>query len=210
MILYAVVRPFVIGLCRVLFRVRVRGLENIPPAGAYVLAPTHRSILDTPFLGFVTRRRIRFMAKKEIFATAFGDKLFRALGGIPVDRGSVLARSAVVACEAVLAAGEPTAVFPEGTRRHGAEITDLFDGASYLAVKLGVPLVPVGIGGSEEILAKGKVIPRLRRVAVVVGPAILPPPGVTTRQRSEIHGLTEHLRGELQRLFDEACAIAAG
>ena len=60
-------------------------------------------------------------------------------------------------------------MFPEGTRRHGREVSDLFDGTAYLAVKLGVPILPVGIGGSEEILASGKKLPRFHKVAVVVG-----------------------------------------
>ena len=60
-------------------------------------------------------------------------------------------------------------MFPEGTRRSGPEIGELFAGAAFLAVKLGVPIVPVGIGGSEHILPKGKVFPRIHRVAVSVG-----------------------------------------
>jgi 1-acyl-sn-glycerol-3-phosphate acyltransferase len=106
-----------------------------------------------------------------------------------------------------LAAGEPVAVFPEGTRRNGREVNDLFDGTAYLAVKLGVPILPVGIGGSEEILASGKKLPRLRRVAVVVGPPIFPPPDATTRKRSDLAAITAELQVELQQLFDAAMAI---
>ncbi len=96
------------------------------------------------------------------------------------------------------------ALFPEGTRRHGSAVADLFDGTAYLAVKLGVPIVPVGIGGSEEILASGKKLPRLKKVALVVGPPIEPPPGATTRKRSDLVAITSELEVELQRLFDRA------
>jgi 1-acyl-sn-glycerol-3-phosphate acyltransferase len=204
MTFYRFARTVVLALCRVLFRVKVRGTEHVPATGAYILAPTHRSNLDTPFAAFVTTRPIRFMAKRELFAHPLGAKLFLALGGIPVERGSPSSRTALKALQAALEAGEPVAMFPEGTRRRGREVTDLFDGTAYLAVKLGVPIVPVGIGGSEEILASGKKLPRLKRVALVVGPPIEPPPGATTRKRGDLVALTAELQVELQRLFDEA------
>jgi 1-acyl-sn-glycerol-3-phosphate acyltransferase len=204
MTFYRFARTVVLGLCRILFRVKVTGKEHVPTTGAYILAPTHRSNLDTPFAAFVTTRQIRFMAKQELFQHPLGAKLFLALGGIPVERGSPSSRTALKALQAALQAGEPVAMFPEGTRRRGREVTDLFDGTAYLAVKLGVPIVPVGIGGSEEILASGKKLPRLKRVAVVVGPPIAPAPGSTTRKRGDLVAITTELQVELQRLFDQA------
>jgi 1-acyl-sn-glycerol-3-phosphate acyltransferase len=204
---YRFARAVVLSLCKVVFRVKVRGTENVPRSGAYIVAPTHRSNLDTPFAAFVTTRRIRFMAKQELFRHPVGDKLFTALGGVSVERGSPSSRAALKAIQAALADGEPVAVFPEGTRRHGREVTDLFDGTAYLAVKLGVPIVPVGIGGSEEILASGKKLPRLRRVGVVVGPPIVASPDATTRTRSDLAAITAELQEELQRLFDEAMEL---
>jgi 1-acyl-sn-glycerol-3-phosphate acyltransferase len=207
-ILHRIVRPIVLGLCKILFRVRVVGKEHVPSSGAYILAPTHRSNLDTPFTAFVTPRRVRFIAKRELFEHPLGAKVFTTLGGVPVDRGSASARSALKAVQSALEAGEPACVFPEGTRRHGLEITDLFDGAAYLAVKLRVPIVPIGIGGSEQILASGKKLPKLHRVAVVVGPPIDPPSGATTRRRGDLAALTGQLQLELQKLFDEAMELA--
>jgi 1-acyl-sn-glycerol-3-phosphate acyltransferase len=207
-IFYRFARFVVGGLCRVVFRVQVRGAENVPATGACILAPSHRSNLDTPFLALVTKRRIRFMAKQELFQHAWSAKLFGALGGVPVERGSATARSALKAIRAALEAGEPAAVFPEGTRRRGPEIAELFDGAAYLAVKLGVPIVPVGIGGSEVILASGQKLPKLHRVALVVGRPIVPPEGATTRKRSDLVALTAELQAALQPLFDEAQQLA--
>jgi 1-acyl-sn-glycerol-3-phosphate acyltransferase len=195
-------------LCRVLFRVRIVGREHVPPTGPYILAPTHRSNLDTPFAAFVTTRRIRFMAKKEMFQKPIWAKFFTALGGVPVDRGSPSSRAALKATRGALEGGEPVAIFPEGTRRHGREVADLFDGTAYLAVKLGVPIVPVGIGGSEEILASGKKVPKLRRVVVVVGQPVQPPAGATTRKRGDLAAITAQLQIELQKLFDEAMELA--
>ena len=88
MTFYRVARVIVLSLCRVLFRVRIRGLEHVPASGSYIIAPTHRSLLDIPFAAFVTRRRIRFMAKEELFAKPWLARLLTALGGFPVSRGS--------------------------------------------------------------------------------------------------------------------------
>lgn len=206
--LYGFARGLLHGISKVLFRIRIHGVEHVPATGAFIVAPSHRSYLDTPFVSFVTRRQIRFMAKEELFESSFGNKLFTALGGIPVKRHSPSARSAMKAVQAALASGAPAAVFPEGTRRHGPTIAPLFDGAAYLAVKLGVPIVPVGIGGSEEILASGKKLPKLHRVAVHVGEPILPPVDGSTRKRSDLVALSDELMKSLQSLFDAARAEA--
>jgi 1-acyl-sn-glycerol-3-phosphate acyltransferase len=205
---YAFVRGVVYGICKVLFRVRISGQQQVPTTGAFIVAPSHRSYFDTPFVSFITRRRIRFMAKEELFASSFGARLFTALGGIPVTRGSASARTAVKAVQRALEAGEPAAVFPEGTRRHGPDIGQLYDGTAYLAVKLGVPIVPVGIGGSEEILASGKKLPRLHRVSVKVGAPIVPPADASTRHRADLVAISDELMKSLQSLFDEARAEA--
>ncbi|MEY4251507.1 MAG: hypothetical protein RL691_388, partial [Actinomycetota bacterium] len=71
--------------------------------------------------------------------------MLSALGAFPVTRGSA-DREALKRCIAVLEAGEPLVLFPEGTRQSGPIVQPLFDGAAYVAVKAGVPIIPVGIG----------------------------------------------------------------
>lgn len=208
MMFYLFVRAVVLTVCKGLFRVRVRGKEKVPPTGAYVIAPSHRSLLDTPFSTFLTKRRVFFLAKKEIFEKRWMAKVFLALGGIPVDRGEA-DRKALRACSAALESGEPVAVFPEGTRHHGPEIKELFDGAAWLAAKARVPIVPVGIGGSEEILSKGKIVPRIHRVAMVVGDPIPPPDDTGPVRRAEVSAITKRLHVALQEVFDEAQAMVA-
>jgi 1-acyl-sn-glycerol-3-phosphate acyltransferase len=204
---YRFSRAVVLSVCKVVFRVRVVGRENVPKTGAYIVAPSHRSILDVPFSAFITKRTIRFLAKDELFANPFGERLFTALGAVRVERGTA-DRAALRALEAELARGEPVAVFPEGTREAGPRLGDLFDGAAYLAVKLGVPIVPVGVGGSEHILPKGKFFPRPHRVAVVVGKPIVPPKLEGRARRAASTKLTAELGAELQRVFTEALQIA--
>ncbi len=206
-VLYGVARSLVVAVCAVLWRPRVLHRDRIPAAGAYVLAPSHRSILDTPFLAFVTRRRIRFMGKAELWKHGWSARLLSALGGFPVERG-VPDRAALRSALAAVEGGEPLAVFPEGTRRSGPMIDDLHDGVAYVAARGRVPIVPVGIGGSEEILARGRKIPKLRRVVLVVGDPIAPPEREGPVRRGDVAALTETLRASLQVLFDEAEGVA--
>jgi 1-acyl-sn-glycerol-3-phosphate acyltransferase len=207
MTFYQFARAIVLGLCSLAFRVRVVGTEHVPASGAYIVAPTHRSGFDVPFAAYITKRTVRFLAKEELFGNWFSDRLFTALGAIEVERGAA-DRGALRALEAALREGSPVALFPEGTRGSGREIGPLFDGAAYLAVKLGVPIVPVGVGGSEQILAKGKKLPRLHRVAVVVGKPLMPPEREGRARRTAAARLTEDLATELQECFDEATRLA--
>lgn len=164
--------------------------------------------MDIPFATYSTNRRIRFMAKQELFKKPMLAKLLTGLGGFPVDRGGA-DRAALRTAQACIEAGEPTAVFPEGTRVAGPMLGDLFDGAAYLSIKTGVPILPVAIGGSEQILASGHVLPKLKRVAVVIGAPIFPPAregGVV--KRSSVAAMTAQLQTSLQALFDEAMEIA--
>jgi 1-acyl-sn-glycerol-3-phosphate acyltransferase len=204
---YRFARAVVISVLKVVFRVRVVGREHVPRSGAYIVAPTHRSILDVPFTAFITTRTIRFLAKEELFSTSFGNWLFTALGAVRVERGTA-DRAALRVLERALAEGSPVAVYPEGTRESGPRLAPLFDGAAYLAVKTGVPIVPVGVGGSEHILPKGRLLPRFQRVAVVVGTPIYPPALDGRARRSAATKLTDELANELQRVFTDALLIA--
>jgi 1-acyl-sn-glycerol-3-phosphate acyltransferase len=207
-IFYRVAHAIVLTPFKAIFWVRVRGRGRVPRSGPFVVAPSHRSLMDIFFTCYITRRRIRFMAKQELFDNRFLAWLFTALGGFPVERGTA-DRAALRAARQALEGGEPLAIFPEGTRRHGREIVDMFDGAAYLATRLGVPIVPVGVGGSEQILASGKTLPRPHKVAIVVGDPIQPPVHGSGRvRRQEVTNVTEKLRLELQSCFDEALALA--
>jgi 1-acyl-sn-glycerol-3-phosphate acyltransferase len=205
LVAYWFVRALVAGVCKLLWRIRIVHPERVPVTGACVLAPSHRSFLDTPFLACVTKRRIRFMGKAELWKYGWSAKFFSALGGFPVDRDGP-DRAAMRAAEAALAGGEPLGMFPEGTRRSGPVVEDLHHGVAFVAARMGVPVVPIGIGGSERILARGRKLPKLSRVVVVVGEPIQPPAraaGASVR-RGDVAALTEQLREAVQHLFDEA------
>ncbi|MEO8266383.1 MAG: lysophospholipid acyltransferase family protein [Ilumatobacteraceae bacterium] len=204
---YQVVRFIVTSFCRVWCRMTVEGRENVPSEGLFILAPTHRSILDTPIASGVTHRRMRFMGADKYWKNKAFGRLLTALGGFPVSRGSA-DREALKRSIAVLEAGEPLVLFPEGERKSGPIVQPLFDGATYIAVKAGVPIIPVGIGGSERAMAKGAKLIRPSKLHVAIGKPIRASIDAKSpkEQRDAARQLTIDLHAELQRLFDVAQA----
>jgi 1-acyl-sn-glycerol-3-phosphate acyltransferase len=207
-IAYKILRGIVVGICTGYTRTKVIGRHNIPRQGAFVLAPIHRSNIDTPLAAAVSSRRLRFMGKDSLWKFAPIGWLLSALGAFPVTRGTA-DREALKRCIAVLEMGEPLVLFPEGTRQSGPMVMPLFDGAAYIAVKAGVPIIPLGIGGSEKVMPKGKKMIYPKKCVLVIGEPITAPVDESGRvARSAVKELTEQLTTELQRLFDEAQRIA--
>lgn len=207
MIPYRVGRPLLVALLRIVFRVRTLNPERMPRQGACILAPSHRSNLDVPFLVPATRRPIVFLGKVELWKYKSSAWFMNLLGGIPVVRGTP-DRQAMHRILACLEKGEVVAVFPEGTRRLGPTIADLEPGAAYLSLRTGAPIVPVGIGGSEHILGRGRKAPRLGRLVLVVGEPIEPPERDGRVSRAAVTRLTGQLREAVQEVFEEAERLA--
>ncbi len=185
----------------------VRGREHIPADGPVILAPVHRSFADFGFNAFVTDRKLFFMAKGELWEHRALGRLLDSLGAFPVNRLAA-DREALRRAEAVLAQGQVLVLFPEGTRRTGAEVTDLLEGAAFLAARTGAPVVPIGIGGSDLAMPKGRLLPRHLPISVVVGEPLPAPARTGTGRvpRSVVHGTTEALRQAVQQVYDEARA----
>lgn len=201
---YQFVRFLVVGICRTYLRMSIEGGENVPSTGAFVLAPVHRSYIDTPIASGCTRRRMRFMGKDSLWRSQPFRWILSALGGFPVSRGTA-DREAITRSIDVLRSGEPLVLFPEGERKSGPVVQPLFDGAAYVACKAGVPIVPVGIGGSEAALGKGAKWMRPHKVHVIIGNPLPVPPSVDGRMpRTAVRETSALLHAELQRLFDEA------
>jgi 1-acyl-sn-glycerol-3-phosphate acyltransferase len=206
LILYQVVRGALVVFCRAFFRLSTEGREHIPREGAFVFAPVHRSFIDFALVASLTTRRIRYMGKAELWGNRAFGALLSALGAFPVHRGGAdreaLRRSIELAQQ-----GEPLVIFPEGTRRSGPTVKNLYEGAAYVAARTGIPVVPVGIGGSELAMKKGSRLPRPVKIHLVIGPP-LPAPvvadGAARVSRRSVHELTEQIEGAVQRLFDDA------
>lgn len=189
------------------FRPQVTGRQHVPSEGPVILAPVHRSFADFGFNAFVTRRKLFFMAKDELWKSKWLGRLLITLGVFPVHRESA-DREALRHAEEVLRRGQVLVLFPEGTRQEGPQVTELAEGAAFLAARTGARIVPVGIGNSDRAMPKGSRIPKPLRIRVVVGEALDPPErsGGGRVSRSRVHATTEELRERIQQVYDQARA----
>jgi len=201
---YRLVRGLIAIVAKLVGRIEVHGAERIPD-GPFVLAPVHRSNVDFALVSLVTKRRMRYMGKDSIFKYRITHKFFDILGGFPVQRGTA-DREALRTCIEVIELGQPLVMFPEGQRQAGPVVQPLFDGVAYVAAKTGVPIVPVGIGGSEAVMPKGAKFIKPGKLILIVGEP-LRPPRATEGGRVSRRGVkeqTEELRKVIQDLFDDA------
>jgi len=208
---YSVVRNALAGVFKLYFRVEVVGREHFPKSGGVIVSASHRSNLDTPVICVITQRRLRYMGKESLWTSAFGGWFLTSLGGFPVSRGSA-DREALRAAMKVAERGEPLVMFPEGTRQTGPEIQpeNMHDGPAYVACRTGVPILPVGMAGTEAAMPKGSKFVRPVKVVIVLREPIRPPVAEPGRRvsRRVVREMSEKLRDEVQLAFDDARARA--
>jgi len=177
-------------LMKILFRLRAKGLENLPRSGGFVLAANHISNLDPWPLGIplFPRRFLRFMAKSELYWWPLGP-ILTACGAFPVRRGQRDLEAIEHAVE-LAREGHVIAMFPEGTRRRKGLRKkwqpEWHAGAARIAIEAGVPLIPAGIRGTDELR-------RLGPLRIVYGEPI-------DLDGLDQDGATERLRTEIERL----------
>lgn len=193
------------GLSRLWFRLEVVDRDWVPTHGPFVVAPVHRSNIDFFLVAAITKTRMRYIGKDTLWKFGPLGRFIGMLGAFPVRRGAA-DREALRTCIQVIENGEPLVIFPEGTRQSGPTVQNVFDGPAYIAARTGVPVVPVGIGGTERAMPKGAKWIRPRKVVLVVGEPLEPPKGDGTGRapRRAVRELTEQLKTDIQALFDEA------
>ncbi len=179
-------------------KVTLRGGDNLKAGQPYILAVNHQSQFDIFALQGYLDIDFRWLAKKELFAIPiFGYGMKRA-GYISVDRSSGRqALKSLYAAADKIAAGASVVIFPEGTRSPDGKLQKFKSGGMVLAIKSGVPIVPVAICGTHGVMPKGKLLSRPGRVTINVGKPI------------DISGFKMAQKQELaERLHNEVAALA--
>jgi 1-acyl-sn-glycerol-3-phosphate acyltransferase len=163
---YEKVRCVFSGLVRAIYRIEVVGAGRLPATGPAVVAPNHESVLDPIILGAAISRKLRFVAKAELWRSQLFAWMLDGLGAIPIERGRSDYHAAALVLKA-LEAGQAVVIFPQGAVRGDREWKH---GAAHAALLTGAPLVPVRLVGTARALARGRIgFPRLR---VIVGKPI--------------------------------------
>jgi 1-acyl-sn-glycerol-3-phosphate acyltransferase len=160
---YFTMKHILLGpLLRVAWRPRVRGLQNIPVHGGVILAANHLSFVDSLFMPLMCPRDVVFLGKADYFETWRTRWFFEAAGVIPVRRnGGSAGEAAILAGIRALRAGKVVGIYPEGTRSPDGRLYRGKTGVARMALEARVPVVPVAIGGTPEIMPIEAKMPRL-------------------------------------------------
>ncbi|OCC16431.1 1-acyl-sn-glycerol-3-phosphate acyltransferase [Dissulfuribacter thermophilus] len=181
-------------------KIDVRGQEHIPHGTPVVFASNHQSQFDIPALYLAIPIQFRFVVKKELFKIPLFGLAMKRAGYVPIDRtGGKKAVKSLRAAVRRIKSGTSVVVFPEGTRSPDGKLLPFKTGALLVALKSGVPIVPIGIKGTHKILPKGSLWVRPGEVQVSIGRPI----DTTLFQgRDAKDELVRVVRQEIARLID--------
>lgn len=142
---------------KLLFRLEASGLEHIPAQGGVLLCSNHISLLDPPTIGILLKRKVHFMAKKELFDIFGFGWLIKQLGAFPVKRGGV-SKESIKTSLMLLRDGHVMGIFPEGHRVKGDEEGMGKRGAATFALRSDAAVIPVAIIGNYKLFKKMRVV----------------------------------------------------
>lgn len=190
-------------------KLEVKGLEHIQPGRGYVFISNHLSYMDTPAVLSTIRVDFRFLAKAELFNIPFMGNHLKRSGhiAVPVDdpRGSI--KTLALAAKTIQSLGISLLIFPEGGRSETGELREFKDGAAYLAIKAGAPIVPLALIGTREVLPMHGTKISSGKVTLLIGEPI-PTSGLTVKDRA---ALTATIRDSVVQMLasGEPASISA-
>jgi 1-acyl-sn-glycerol-3-phosphate acyltransferase len=194
---YDVVRVFSSLYAWTLLRATAIGARNVPETGAAIMAPNHFSYMDHFLIGVFIRRKVRFMAKSQLFSP-LARWVYLQGGVFPVRRGA-RDEEAFITAEAILDHGGVVAMYPEGGRSRTGNLADQAKpGVGRLALESGAPVVPIAIFGSSKIRNWKRL--RFPRVRVEYGEPLHfdPEPGATRERQQEV---ADEIFAEIRALY---------
>jgi 1-acyl-sn-glycerol-3-phosphate acyltransferase len=182
-IFYSFVRALVRIIIVVLFRLKVRGLENEPKSGRVIFAANHIAVLDPPVVAVSVGRPLTFLAKKELFRIPIFSSVISALHATPVDRAGY-SRGVLEKLRAILESDQGAVIFPEGTRQRDGKLGEGKIGVGMLAVWTQAPVIPVYLSGSNDLI--GSLLFK-HRIKVALGEPVIPPAVSGAAERKEAY-----------------------
>jgi 1-acyl-sn-glycerol-3-phosphate acyltransferase len=168
-------------------KMQVEGLEKIDPGATYVFVANHRSFMDIPVLLAYLPLQFRFPAKKGLFLIPFLGTHLRRAGHLPVvkDNPRASLKSMTDAARILREHGMSVMLFPEGGRSKDGLLQDFIEGAAYIAVKAGVPVIPIAMTGTREVLPMGSLQIMSGIVELRIGDPI-PTANITMKNRADL------------------------
>jgi len=180
---------------------QVKGKKNIPDQGPLLVVANHLNLVDPPVLANAIKRKAIFMAKEELFRSRLGGYFVRSFGSFPVHRGR-LDRTALRQAEKVLAEGMILIMFPEASRSQNIQLQSPFPGSVLIARRSSVPILPIGITGTERIKGLGWILCR-PRITVNIGSPFHLPAVNGKPTKSELAELSDLMMRRIAELLPE-------
>jgi len=174
--LYALAHALLRVLFRLFCRWEVFGRENVPESGGVIIAPNHESFLDPMLVGTSLPRPVHYLARRDLFSPGPWGWILRRVRAVPVERASPTPASIRSVLD-LIRSGAAMAIFPEGTRGNGVSLGKGKAGMGMLALRAGVPVVPLYIQGSGRVLPRSARLPRPGKIRLFYGaPLVFPRP----------------------------------
>jgi len=167
-VLYFIIRATCGLILKIFFRLRVKGLENVPKSGSFIVAGNHTSYVDPVAVAAAIPNVMHFMAKRELFSVRFLGALLKRIAVFPVTRGEP-DLGAIKKALRLLKVGRPVVIFPEGGRVETAELGEAELGVGMLAARSKVSVLPVYVGGSHKVLSKQSESVHFTPIEVCIG-----------------------------------------
>ena len=186
-------------LLKMLAKISVIGMENLPVAGGAIVACNHVSFFDGFALQLALPRPIFFMGKEENFKNPFLRFFMYQIGAFPVKRGTY-DRGALDQAMRILRSGEILGMFPEGTRTYGKGLVEAKGGAAILAIKMNCSIVPIALAGTQNLLKRGL---QRAEVTVTVCPPVIPDKEMTPVELTQkyMQVIADHLPSALRGIY---------
>jgi 1-acyl-sn-glycerol-3-phosphate acyltransferase len=201
---YWVMKHIILGpLVRLIYRPRARGIGNIPRTGGVILAANHLSFVDSLFMPLACPRPVVFLGKADYFESWRTRWFFRAVSVIPVRRqGGAAGEAAILAGIEALKQGRAVGIYPEGTRSPDGRLYRGKTGVARMALEARVPVIPVSIRGTREIMPLDAKVPRLSgKVLVEFGkPLVFDRYYDHPRDRFMLRSVTDEIMYEIMML----------
>ncbi len=201
-----IVRPICDAAQKVALRtfsgLTVTGMERVPTSGPLIIVANHQSNIDPPLIGAIFPRRVWFLAKEGIFRNPVANWFLRSWGAFPLRRGETDVRAIRWVMDK-LSQGEVVMLFPEGTRNPGA-MRGAHPGISQLGLKMNVPLVPIGITGTERFNSVTRVFSLTGTLRITVGEPFTLPPSKGRQTPQQLESLTNTIMAHIAELLPES------
>ncbi len=195
---YQAVRLVYLIVLKLLYRIKIHGRENIPGRIPFIICSNHLSWLDPVIVGLVFpgSYKIHFMAKKELFSNFISSYLLGKVGAFPLNREDA-DYAAIKKSYQLLHDGQVLGLFPEGSRSKSGKLQKPYNGAALIAVRSGVPIVPVAIAGPYRLF---------KTLHVFIGPPFVLPPLQYDRKedkKTRLEEMSLHIMDQIRNLFPE-------